>query len=204
MRVQFCNSVLCVEMAPPRGGVAELQLRLVECFRSCPNAPDVFRHWPPVGPVFPPCPRLGAGIRFRPWPSSSPTQRNPGFIYLHLTRLLGVACGGQNASDQQKWSEALLFVCVERRLLLRINGPTGSRTHQNIIFISVSVCVCWSPPVNHLMWSVSHLGLIWRRQHHQVSICYVLINKVIFISGLMMMMKSSVLMHDHIRVCYMV
>ncbi|KAG1934253.1 hypothetical protein F2P79_019892 [Pimephales promelas] len=40
----------CGEMAPSGGCTAVLQLRLVQCFRSCPNVPDVFRHWPPVEP----------------------------------------------------------------------------------------------------------------------------------------------------------
>ncbi len=33
----------------------------VEGFRCCPKVPDGFRTSPPVVPVFPPCPRLGAG-----------------------------------------------------------------------------------------------------------------------------------------------
>ncbi len=33
----------------------------VEGFRCCPKGPDGFRTSPPVVPVFPPCPRLGAG-----------------------------------------------------------------------------------------------------------------------------------------------
>lgn len=147
-------------MAPSCGRVAVLQLRLVECFRSCPNVPDVFRHWPPVGPVFPPRPRLGDWIRFRPWPSSSPRQRNPGFIYLHLTRLFGVACGGQNASDQQKWSEAFLFVCVERRLLRRTErAERVQNTSEHHLHLHQCVCVlessCKSADVISVS-SVSH------------------------------------------------
>lgn len=48
-------------MSPSCGYMPVLQLRLVVFFRCRPNVPDVFRHWPPVGPVFPPCLRLGAG-----------------------------------------------------------------------------------------------------------------------------------------------
>lgn len=119
-------------MSPSSVRESALQLRLVEDFRSSPNVPDVFWRSPPVVPVFPPCPRLGAGICFRPWPS-------PSSLRLYLPSVNASVRRDERKTDYQHRNERRFCLCGET-----VNAQNGPRKQQSIssIFIIFSVCLC--------------------------------------------------------------
>lgn len=131
-------------MAPSRGCMPVLQLRLVVFFRCRPNVPDVFRLWPPVGPVFPPCLRLGAGDLLPSMAVISEAAASRlylpsfnAFVWSHVRRTKRV-----RSAEVKRGA----FVSVERHLMRRTeraervqNTPEAPQTTISSSSISVDV-----------------------------------------------------------------